>query len=220
MRLMFAASSCLMAVCGLAYADSFTGNFNQDDEIQMFTVTLGETATVTIQTFSFAGGTNGAGTLISAGGYAPVLTLFDSSGQELATDHNNLLGYCTTPDPASGFCWDAQINQLLNPGQYTVALTQDDNYANGPNLSDGFSEQGQGNFTAVPPFSNSGSPFTLIDGSQRTDGWALDITSDSQDLATNELQPVPEPSARLALLLVFAFATAYLRFRRKLVSAK
>ena len=37
---------------------------------------------------------------------------------------------------------------MLAAGDYTVAVTQFDNFAIGPNLSDGFDQDGNGNFTA------------------------------------------------------------------------
>jgi hypothetical protein len=191
----------------LARADSFTGNFTQDDDVVLFNFSIGSTSTVTMQTFSFAGGVNGASTVIAEGGFAPVLTLFDGSGNELATDHDNLLGNCTKTDSISGFCWDAKIVESLAAGDYTLALTEDDNTALGPTLADGFQEQGNGNFTEI--LFGGLNPFTLVDGSQRSNAWAVDI-----DIAGGT-SPVPEPNSLpiMAITVIF-WLVARVSFRR------
>jgi hypothetical protein len=63
------------------FADSFsyTGHFTQDDDVVMFDFDLPAATSVTLRTWSFAGGMNAAGTLIPDDGLAPVLSLFDAS---------------------------------------------------------------------------------------------------------------------------------------------
>src|SRR5271166_7001129 len=58
---------------------SFTGTFTQDDQLELFQFTA-PSASVTLRTWSYAGGTNAAGHLISPGGFDPVLSLFDATG--------------------------------------------------------------------------------------------------------------------------------------------
>jgi hypothetical protein len=50
-------------------------------------------------------------------------------------------------DLKTGMCDDAYIATDLKAGSYIVALSEFFNVPVGPNLSDGFLEQGQGNFT-------------------------------------------------------------------------
>ncbi|HZT30485.1 MAG TPA: DVUA0089 family protein [Bryobacteraceae bacterium] len=193
---------------------SYTGLFTQDDNIQLFSFAIGATAAVTIQTWSFAGGTNAASTVIPAGGFAPVLSLFDGTGNVLATDKNDNSGTCgpRNVDPASGFCWDAYLNPTLSAGKYTVALTEDDNVPIGPTFGDGFSEQGNGNFTG-PLFLGpvgDGKSFILADGEQRTPGWAVDIVG----VDTASQIPEPAPAWLCAAGLVVALALRRLTWRR------
>ncbi len=85
---------------------------------------------------------------------------------------------------------------MLAAGSYTVALTQYDNTVLGPNLSDGFSRAGQGNFTSAFGCTNGSFCDTSdIDPfNNRTNAWALDILQ----VEHAQLQDVPEP-ATLAL---------------------
>lgn len=194
----------LLPLCKPAAADtvisSTTGAFVQDDDQQTFAFTLAGPATVTMRTWSFAGGTNANGQSISAGGFAPVLSLFDGSGLLLGFDTGGVApSGCGSRniDPATGFCLDAYLNESLATGSYTLVLTELDNTPNGPTLADGFLEQGNGNFTGGPFLLNAGPGF------QRTGDWAVDITSAS-------LTPVPEPSAApaaafLSLVLIACF---------------
>jgi hypothetical protein len=142
---------------------------------------------ITLETWSFAGGVNAAGQTIPAGGFAPVLSLFDSSGNLLSFDNGGVVPGACGPrgiDPVTGFCLDAYINGLFSAGDYTAVLTEWDNTPNGPTLGDGFVEQGNGNFTGGPFLLNAGTSF------QRTGNWALDIPGDPPTAA-------PEPASVL-----------------------
>src|SRR5450756_1101533 len=85
-------------LCGPLWADtvSFQGHFAADDTLQMFTVNLAGPGTVTFQTFGYAGGINGAGDSIVAGGFDPVLTLFDGAGNFLVTNNDGACGQVGT----------------------------------------------------------------------------------------------------------------------------
>lgn len=48
--------------------------------MQLFNFTVGASSTVTLVTKSYAGGILADGTVISACGFDPILTLFDSTG--------------------------------------------------------------------------------------------------------------------------------------------
>src|SRR4051794_34869814 len=67
---------------GASHADnfSFTGNFSNANEVQPFNFSVaGSAADITLRTWSFAGGTNAAGTAIAGGGFDPIVTLFDGA---------------------------------------------------------------------------------------------------------------------------------------------
>jgi hypothetical protein len=62
---------------------------------------------------------------------------------------------------------------MLAAGNYTVSVMQYDNFANGPNLSNGFRENGNTNFTAR--FGCSQGFFCDVTGSNRDGHWAFDM---------------------------------------------
>jgi hypothetical protein len=162
---------------------SFAGNFTRDDNVLLFTFSLLNNASVSVSTSSYA-----------SGGFDPTLTLFDSSG--VFIDQNQDIS-------TSNF--DSSMTDLLLAGNYIVALTQYDNFPvaddiNNKLLSDGFTQQGQGNFTG-PEFLGGPGSFINIDGEQRTSLWAVDFQGvDAAGIPT----PVPEPST----LLLFAAGLA------------
>lgn len=174
---------------------SQTGTFTNGDDKQLFSFTLPTTSDVTLQTLSFAGGTNAKGQPIAEGGFAPDLTLFDSTtGNWLAADQGgtspSACGSRAT-DSATGYCLDAYIEMTLGPGSYLLVLTQDPNIALG-DYPDGFSAD---LFLLFDP----SNPFYLNadSGYQRTGDWAVDITTPS-------MSPVPEPSSLTLLLSALA----------------
>lgn len=180
---------------------SFSGTFTFDDDVVLEPFTLAASSQVSARTFSFGGGTNGVPAVIAAGGFAPVLTLFSASGsqdelQSAAGSANN----CFTPghgnvDPASGFCWDAFFDTVLTAGDYVLAISQDDNLANGPGLADGFSQTGNPNYTGVNFLGDASASFILIGGTQRDGHWAADL----EFTATGNAAPEPATNALLAL---------------------
>jgi hypothetical protein len=143
-----------------------TGAFFADDNVQLFNYTVQNQGLVTIATTSF-----------SSGGFSPILSLFDSTGQFLFDDS----GYSSQTD----------------------ALTEYDNFPNAANddgnLSEGFQEDGNGNFTANPPFTPSPQPGAFYDGPgglQLTGNWAVNFSApDAAGLASSEVQAAPEPAS-------------------------
>lgn len=198
------AASPLAAAPAAAANLSFTGAFTADDDVQNFTFSLANPATVTIQTYSYAGGTQADGNVVPAGGFDPILALFNAVGTliNFVDDGSN------TPDPNTKNPFDALLETNLGAGTYTVTLMQYNNFANGPNLSDGFEKAGQPNFTAV--FGCGAQMFCDSDGSQRTGNWALDI------LNVDAPAPVPLPAAvPLFASGMAAFGLAARRRRRE-----
>lgn len=100
-------------------------------------------------TFSYGGGVNGAGTTIAQGGFEPYLSLFNSSGDFLAST------YFGTTCPAgantntvSGQCLDVSLDGgTLAPGSYQIAISAFENMSFAENsgagtLADGFTGLG------------------------------------------------------------------------------
>jgi len=150
---------------------SYSGNFATDDAQQSFSVTLPQPGPLTIRTFSYAGGTNQAGTAIPAGGFDPTVSVFDGRGNLLVTNRDGGCGVVAA-DPVSGFCWDSYLALTLPAGNYSVVLTQSENLPNGPTLASSFVYTGQPSFTA-PPGQSSG--FWDLVPNQRTSAYAVDI---------------------------------------------
>jgi hypothetical protein len=170
---------------------SYTGNFVSDDVVQTFNFNVASQGLVTFQTFGYAGGINGAGNAIAAGGFDPLVSLFDSAGDFLAFNND---GSCVQvgTDATTLNCFDAYLPLVLDAGSYTLALTENDNLAVGPTFADGFTQAGNGNFTCAE-FMGIPGGFCDASPSQRNSAWALDVT-------TPATAPVPEPSTYALLL--------------------
>jgi hypothetical protein len=175
---------------------SFQGNFILDNDLQEFLFTIANPGTVTMQTWSFAGGTNANGTIIPAGGFAPVLALFDSTGTIVGNfDQGGVAPAGCGPrniDPVSGFCLDAFLSDSLGAGDYILVLSQQDNVPLSQMLSDGYQHDGD------PNFANGFNDF----GFPRTSAWAVDIVSVDR---ASEVTGVPEPCSALALFTGLAW---------------
>lgn len=181
-----------LAIGGLGIASaanaadfSFRGTFPADDTVQLFNFTVNTGSDITLRSLSYAGGTQADGTVISAGGFDPILTLFDAStGNRIGQNDDG-----TSPnvgiDPVTGNTYDTFLQTFVNPGQYTVAVSQFNNFA-GENLSDPFPNAGQRNFTAT--FGCNAGQFCDATGDSRTNFWAFDILN--VNLAT-----APQPVA-------------------------
>jgi hypothetical protein len=161
-------SSCVTTVSGAA---SCTGSLDTPEDIflKSFTVSGSTPQAITIQTFGFGGGTNAAGSVISAGGFDSLVALFSASPETILTDGGGnpvasvpgstqfFLG-CppagTVLIGGSAICGDSRLTTTLSPGTYEVLLT-DANYvpfavSPGPPisslLSDGFADLSAGVF--------------------------------------------------------------------------
>jgi hypothetical protein len=116
---------------------------------------------------------------------------------------NLLVGRDSGLDHANG---DASLSLALTTGSYILALTQYDNLATGPRLSDGFLRTGDPTFTGE--FGTGAGPFLDIDGAQRTGNFALEISNVASATAA------PEP-ANMALAMLGGL---FILFRIKKVS--
>jgi hypothetical protein len=179
------ASLASMAWCcaSPAATASYRGNLTQDADVRLIPFSLDAAAEVSIRTFSYAGGMQADGTAIAAGGFDPILEIFDSTGAHIGRgddDSASTVGI----DPQTLEALDALFRDVLPAGSYTVALAQFDNFAAGASLLHGFSREGQGNFTGAL-FGCSNLKFCDFKKANRTEAWALDVS----------VNPVPEPSA-------------------------
>jgi len=197
-RLTVAVCLAVVAACGAQGATlSYAGSFSRDDQTAQTSFQLLSDSTVELRSWSYAGGVNGNGLVIQAGGFDTYLSLFDASGIQLLLglneDRGGVCGVENAADPVTGGCLDAGFTATLAAGRYIAVISQSGNSPIGPTLGDGFLMTGAGNYT--------GGPFLDIFGDQRTGNWAFDISG----VAVSD---VPEPStwavvlAGLALLRI------------------
>jgi len=182
---------CGSSACFAGTVD-FSGVFGADDNVVLFTYTVQNTGLVNVFTTSYA-----------TGGFQTVLSLFDSN--RLFQFDNN--GFGTATDAA--LSWNSIAGQ-----QYIIALTEYDNLAVGPTLDDGFTEQGNGNFTATLPFNlpAPGGSFLLPGGEQRTANWAISFSSPDPTLAAAQ---VPEPASGFLLMGGIALLAGWKKLRKQ-----
>jgi hypothetical protein len=115
--------------------------------------TVAASSTVQAITFSYGGGTNGNGMPIAPGGFEPYLSLFDASGNFLAS---TFFGTTCPPgantNAGSGQCFDVLLDAgILAPGNYAITISAFENMSFAENsgvgsLADGFA--GLGNLAA------------------------------------------------------------------------
>jgi hypothetical protein len=166
-----------------------SGNFTFDDDIATFVYTVQNQGQVDIYTTSFA-----------TGGFATIISVFDAAGNLVNSNDGASTNDCGFHgmDPILGACYDALTSWVSDGGvQYTVVLTQYDNSSvDGATLASGFRQQGNGNFTGMPPFNPAiGGAFWLPGPFQRTSDWT--IVFESAD--ASGLVVVPEPATGLLL---------------------
>ncbi|WP_425039542.1 DVUA0089 family protein [Primorskyibacter sp. S187A] len=204
-----AASAALLALASAAQAASFsfTGTFAKDNDVQLFDFTVGAESDVVLKTYSYGGGVMADGTVIDAGGFDPILALFDANGLFIDSNDDGSAPDVNA-DPVTGSEFDTFLEATLAAGNYTVAVMQYDNFALG-DLSDGFTYDGPGNETFTDTFGCGNGIFCDVGGFDRTNAWAFDILNVDEVVVT---APVPLP-AGLPLLLAGLGGLAMLRRR-------
>jgi MYXO-CTERM domain-containing protein len=203
---------------GLAQAGtmSYAGQFNVDNDKWVLPFTLSVSGTVSWQTFSYSGGVNAAGDLIGAGGFAPVVSLFDANGGFVLDDRGATDG-CSTSGASD--CWDAALTLAgMAAGPYTLVLTQDNNVFIGGtwgSLSDpaAFVYDGTGNEHYTASICNADPSATFVpytDCTQtRSNAWALDLSTPDATAGN----PIPEPASMGLVLAALGLAGAASRRR-------
>jgi hypothetical protein len=197
--------SCLLffglAAPGFADIMVFSGTFPADDHVALFNIVASAPETVTIQTYSYAGGTVGSNTF-AAGGFAPTAFLFDGLGGVIGLTAGNCTQVGT--DPITGNCDDLFFQDTLGPGAYTLALAVYDNSPVDTDVADGFRQDGNPGFTCAElGVGGNFCDLTTALGTSRTGNYALSIST---------MAVVPEPASGI-LLLTFGAIIA-LRRRR------
>ena len=206
---------------------SYTGTLASPESVFETTFTLTASDTITFQTWGFGGGTNAAGQVISAGGFDPLIALFngpvptatiyvDGSGNPLA-DADNLLnppwsfvGNCppagTVAIGVNSDCGDDFMQVALSAGTYTLLLSDanyipDAVYDNGA-LSEGFTDLTAGQIQTCDAGDN-----TCI---SPNGNYAVDIVSTKADLT-----PTPEPRGLSPLCVSLAALVGLKQLRKR-----
>lgn len=199
---------CVTAAPVFAATTLFQGAFATDDQVALFNITANTAETITIQTYSYGGGSVSS-TTIPAGGFAPTAFLFDNLGDVQTLDSGN--SSQVAQDPTTGNYDDLYFQASIDPGTYTLALAVFDNTPVDTSVADGFVEDGNPGFTCrLAGTAGNFCDLTTALGTSRTGNYAITISG--ADLVTQ--LGVPEPSSVLLLLV----GGALLTLRRRLVT--
>ena len=173
MRIRLPAALALFAFAAPAGAAdfSFSGTFSADDDVVVFDFLVGTPFTVTLRSYSYAGALQADGTVVPFGGFDPILAVFDAAGT-LVGDQDDAGAEAVPADPITGEAFDVRLDLALGAGAYSVAVSQYNNFAIGPSLSDGF---GQAGATFTSQYGCSNGRFCDAGGSNRTPFFAFDI---------------------------------------------
>ncbi|MET0092706.1 MAG: DVUA0089 family protein [Sedimenticola sp.] len=202
----FLLSSCLLAVSSSATAIDFdfSGTFANDNDVALFDFTVGAGgSTVTVFSSSWLAGDNGMG-------FDPILGIWDNAGN-LITQQDD--GHNTGSTLSNGVLyshgtWDSYYDVFLAAGDYTASITQYSNFAAGTTLAEGFTQDGNPNFTfdlgygSQPMFNGVWSSTDA-----RTGDWEFHILN----VAAAEERELPAP----ATLALMGLGLAGIGFARK-----
>ena len=178
----------------LAADFSFRGTFTRDNDMHSFDFSVGKLSPILFRTYSYAGGIQADGTKNAPGGFDPVLTLFDGEGNLIGENDDDMFGLAEE-DPKTKRAFDSSMSVLLDAGNYTVYLTQYDNFAVGPNRSDGFVQAGNGHYTRNLKNCTTDALFCDFTGNVRTGKWAFDAIGvlpllEADEIATPVIDPL------------------------------
>jgi hypothetical protein len=188
-----AAAAALSASAAQAADFSFVGILPEPNTVLFFDFTVGSASAVTLRTYSYAGGTNAAGTIIARGGFDPILSLYNvATGQRAGQNDDGTCGQVAL-DPTTGSCYDTYLQSTLAAGTYRVAVTAFSNF---------------GPATLGGAFENDGD----FDG--RTANFAFDVLN--VGVATGPgAGAVPEPATWGMMIAGFGMMGAAMRTRRR-----
>ncbi len=155
---------------------TYSGTFTNQAQVLEETFNVASSSTVTIFTTSYGGGANLDGTTAHAGGFQPMITLYNSAGNYVFGEA--VTSPVATKDSSTGLALDAYLlDSHVAAGSYIAVLTDwlNQQPATATNLSSGFVDLGSGGSTFVDEAFNS-----------RNAGYALNISVNPNTAATPE----------------------------------
>ncbi|MGA8027539.1 MAG: DVUA0089 family protein, partial [Bryobacteraceae bacterium] len=121
----FALGSLTISQARASSTTTYTGTLTGDDQVQEFTWDLTKTSQVVISTDSYGGGTEN-GITTPAGGFVPVISIFNgSTGNLIASDGADAT--CSgsmKSDPVTKMCNDSYLSLKLGSGDYILAVSE------------------------------------------------------------------------------------------------
>jgi hypothetical protein len=189
---------------------TFSGNFMDDDDVLIFNFSVAAPSSVTVLSSSWQSP--------SGGGFDPILSLFDSSGLLVdSQDDGGVSGAQLVNGVSYDYgVWDSYYTVTLDAGDYSIAITQYNNFPISTALVDGFEHEGNPNFTFDFGYGGATQPmFNGIwdDNDPRTSFWRFHLLNvETVEVIDPNPGAVPEP-ATLALIGAGLLAAAGLRRR-------
>lgn len=187
---------CLAAVTAQATDYDFSGTFVKDNDVLRFNFNVASASTVTVFSSSW-----------DDGGFDPILAIWNSAGALMYQQDD---GHNTGTTASNGInythgTWDSYYSVFLTSGDYIATVAQYANFAVNTNLSGGFSQDGNPNFTYDLGYGGATQPYfngVWDDNDPRTGNWAfhlLNVASAEVIDPNDPTNPVPEPSTLLLL---------------------
>lgn len=188
---------------------TFAGTFVKDNDVLKFNFTIDTARSVGVVSSSWI-----------AGGFDPILTIFDSTGNKVAfQDDGGATGSVNVNGTSYSYgTWDSFYNVNLGAGSYSAVITQFDNFAKTNLLADGFIWDAVDNFTFVQNY--GGATQAMFNGvwdsnDPRTGNWRFHLLN-VDDAVVIDPNRIPEPaSMALAGVALLGLAAARRRAIRR-----
>jgi hypothetical protein len=184
----------------------FAGTFTYDNDISLLNFSVGQTSTITIFSSSWIAGDSGLG-------FDPILAIWDNAGNYLyeQDDGGNVGSTLSNGVLYQHGTWDSYFSVSVGAGNYTASIAQYSNFRNGGNLSNGFTHDGNPNFTydagwGPQPYFNG--VWSGNDG--RTGDWEFHIL----DVDSASVVPEPATVTLLGICIVGLGGYGFIRRRR------